>query len=69
MMEVQHNCDQNITLLNTGQRQTFNNIVESIGLNLATAHNDPARTGKTFLYTTLCHHFGTKCKIVFYVAS
>ncbi len=48
----QHNCNQNYTQLKTGQWQAFDNIVEAIKSDPATAYsfiNNSAETSKILL--------------------
>ena len=60
------------TQLNTDQKQAFVEIVTAITKDSWNAQfflQGAGSTGKTFLYTVLCHHFRAQGKIVLYVAS
>src|SRR6266487_1008704 len=58
--------------LNTDQSACFNTILAAITEDPEKAHfylQGPGGTGKTFLYTTICHHFRGMGKKVLCVAS
>lgn len=58
--------------MNTDQKQAFDEIVTAITEDSWNAHfflQGAGGTGKTFLYTALCHYFRAQGKIVLCVAS
>lgn len=64
--------DTKIAQLNTEQHDAFDTIVDAVTTRPEFAHfflHDPAGTGKTFLYETLCHHYRAQGLIVLCVAS
>lgn len=68
----EQNYQQKISMMNIGQKDVFDEIIDSISSNPNTAHfflQGPAGTGKTFVYNTLCHYFRRQGKIVVCVAS
>lgn len=62
---------QQIALLNAQQHVAFTTVLESVQQNLGTPYfvDGPAGTGKTFLYTTLCHELRKDRDILLCVAS
>ena len=58
--------------LNTGQQSAFDTIVQAVDTNPEQAHffvQGPAGTGKTFLWTALCHQYHSQGKVVLCIAS
>ena len=70
--EEQARADANMTRLNIEQRAAFDAITTAVDNDPSKAHffvQGPAGTGKSFLYSTLCHHYRARNEIVLCVAS
>ncbi|KAJ7193495.1 PIF1-like helicase-domain-containing protein, partial [Mycena haematopus] len=63
--EAERAC-QKIALLNDEQRRAFEKIIDSVQHRHGKTYfvNGPGGTGKTFVYTTVCHHLRSKDNIV-----
>ncbi|OBZ89403.1 hypothetical protein A0J61_02534 [Choanephora cucurbitarum] len=63
---------QKVSMMNTGQKVAFDEIIDNIFSNPKTAHfflQGPAGTGKTLVYNTLCHYFRRQRRVVVRIAS
>lgn len=67
----QRRATEQIALLNAQQQDAFHTVLQSVRQNQGTPYfiDGPAGTGKTFLYTTLCHELRKLHDIVLCVAS
>ena len=76
--QLNYNCDfkqesalQCIESLNPEQRTAYDCVIQSVEQNLSRTFflDGPGGTGKTYVYTTLCHQLQSQRKVVLCVAS